>query len=62
MKDKEKKAKRPRRANADQPIPKIINDGMNTPVPDQTETHVPSESEAVLLKQAESPLGNPNGA
>ena len=33
---------------------------MNTPVPDQTETHVPSASEAALFKQAENPLGDPN--
>ena len=41
-------------------IPKPLNDGMNTPVPDQTETHVPSASEAALFKQAENPLGDPN--
>jgi hypothetical protein len=37
-----------------------INDGMNTPVPDITSTHVSSKSEAALLKQAENPLGDPN--
>ncbi|MEB0262044.1 hypothetical protein [Mucilaginibacter sp. 10I4] len=41
-------------------VPKPSNDGMNTPVPDQTATHEPSASEAALLKQAENPLGNPN--
>ena len=39
---------------------KSLNDGMNTPVPDNTSTHIPSESEAALLKQAENPLGDPN--
>jgi hypothetical protein len=39
---------------------KLINDGMNTPVPDSTSTHVPSESEAALIKQANNPLGDPN--
>jgi hypothetical protein len=37
-----------------------INDGMNTPVPDTTSTHIVLESEAALFKQAESPLGNPH--
>lgn len=37
-----------------------INDGMNTPVPDTTSTHVVSESEAALLQQAENPLGDPH--
>jgi hypothetical protein len=37
-----------------------INDGMNTPVPDAIAPHIPSESEAALLKQAENPLGDPN--
>jgi len=37
-----------------------LNDGMNTPVPDSTSTHVPSESEAALNKQADNPLGDPN--
>jgi hypothetical protein len=37
-----------------------INDGMNTPVPDAVVPHIPSESEAALLKQAENPLGDPN--
>ncbi len=41
-------------------VPKPSNDGMNTPVPDQTATHEPSASEAALLKQAENPLGDPN--
>ena len=41
-------------------IPEPLNDGMNTPVPDQTATHEPSASEAALLKQAENPLGDPN--
>jgi len=36
------------------------NDGMNTPVPDNTSTYIPSESEAALFKQAENPLGDPN--
>ena len=40
--------------------PKPLNDGMNTPVPDQTATHVPSASEAALLKQANNPLGDPH--
>jgi len=39
---------------------KLINDGMNTPVPDSTSTHVPSKSEAALIKQADNPLGDPN--
>ncbi|MEB0261098.1 MULTISPECIES: hypothetical protein [unclassified Mucilaginibacter] len=39
---------------------KSLNDGMNTPVPDNTSTHITSESEAALLKQAENPLGDPN--
>jgi len=39
---------------------KLINDGMDTPVPDSTSTHVPSESEAALIKQANNPLGDPN--
>jgi hypothetical protein len=37
-----------------------INDGMNTPVPDAIAPHIPSASEAALLKQAENPLGDPN--
>ncbi len=41
-------------------ITKPINDGMNTPVPDITEPHVRSASEAALYKQAENPLGNPD--
>ena len=41
-------------------ISRPINDGMNTPVPDITTTHVSSKSEAALLKQAENPLGDPN--
>jgi hypothetical protein len=40
--------------------PKPLNDGMNTPVPDQKETPVPSASEAALFKQAHNPLGDPN--
>jgi hypothetical protein len=38
---------------------KSFNDGMNTPVPDNQSTYIPSESEAALLKQAENPLGDP---
>jgi hypothetical protein len=41
------------------PLPDL-NDGMNTPVPDSASTHVPSKSEAALIKQAENPLGDPN--
>ncbi|MCO5946763.1 hypothetical protein [Mucilaginibacter flavidus] len=41
-------------------VPKPSNDGMNTPVPDQTAAHEPSASEVALLKQAENPLGDPN--
>jgi hypothetical protein len=41
------------------PLP-ASNDGMNTSVPDSTSTHIPSESEAALIKQAENPLGDPN--
>lgn len=41
-------------------IQKPLNDGMNTPVPNQTETHVPSANEAALYKQAENPLGDPH--
>jgi hypothetical protein len=41
-------------------IPAPLNDGMNTPVPDKNSTHIPSESEAALLKQAENPLGDPH--
>ena len=40
--------------------PKSLNDGMNTPVPDNSSTYVPSASEAALLKQAENPLGDPD--
>jgi hypothetical protein len=54
MEKKAKKAKRKRIA------PAPLNDGMNTPVPDKTSTHVPSESEAALFKQAENPLGDPH--
>lgn len=50
----EKKVKRKRIM----PVP--INDGMNTPVPDKEPVHIPSASEAALLKQAENPLGDPN--
>lgn len=41
------------------PLP-ALSDGMNTAVPDSTSTHVPSESEAALIKQADNPLGDPN--
>jgi hypothetical protein len=53
-KDKDLKEKRKRIT------PAPLNDGMNTPVPDKRSTHVPSESEAALLKQAENPLGDPH--
>ncbi|MDB5287668.1 MAG: hypothetical protein JWR05_2617 [Mucilaginibacter sp.] len=39
---------------------KSFNDGINTPVPDNTSAYIPSESEAALFKQAENPLGDPN--
>ena len=39
---------------------KPSNDGLNTPVPDQTATPVPSASEAALFKQAHNPSGDPN--
>ncbi len=39
---------------------KAGNDGMNTPVPDNSSSHIPSASEAALIKQAENPLGNPD--
>lgn len=43
-------------------IPGLVNDGMNTPVPDTNPTPVVSESEAVLFKQADNPLGDPDKA
>jgi hypothetical protein len=54
MEKKELKAKRKRI------VPAPLNDGTNTPVPDKTSTHVPSPSEAALLKQANNPLGDPH--
>jgi hypothetical protein len=53
-KEKEFKAKRKRI------IPPPLNDGTNTPIPDKTSTHIPSESEAALIKQANNPLGDPH--
>jgi hypothetical protein len=50
----EKKTKRKRL------MPALLNDGTNTPVPDKKAAHVPSASEAALLKQAENPLGDPH--
>ncbi len=55
-----KKVRRLRNTTASKVITKPINDGMNTPVPDKAETHIVTESEAALFKQAENPLGNPN--
>jgi hypothetical protein len=55
--EKKETAKKEKRKRS---IPAPSNDGMNTPVPDNTSTHIPSESEAALLKQAENPLGDPH--
>jgi hypothetical protein len=37
-----------------------VNDGMNTPVPDNAAIPVISKSEEALYKQAENPLGDPH--
>jgi hypothetical protein len=37
-----------------------LNDGTNTPVPDQRKAAVLSAGEADLYKQAENPLGDPH--
>jgi hypothetical protein len=61
MKKKDNKAKKPAvKLKSDIAHVKAENDGMNTPVPDASSKHVPSASEAALIKQAENPLGNPN--
>jgi hypothetical protein len=51
--------KKSKKIKQDKTVTKPLNDGMNTPVPDVSTTHQPSESEAALLKQAENPLGDP---
>ena len=41
-------------------VPALLNNGINTPVPDKTATQPLSASEAALFKQAENPLGDPH--
>jgi len=59
-KDKNKETPVVRCALLNNAMTKPMNDGTNTPVPDITEPHIPSASEAALYKQAENPLGNPD--
>jgi hypothetical protein len=51
---KEVKVKRKRTIKAP------LNDGMNTPVPNNGPVPAVSEEEAALFKQAENPLGDPH--
>ena len=55
-----KTMEKPEKPKRKRMVPVPLNDGMNTPVPDQTEKHIPSASEAALIKQAENPLGDPH--
>ena len=41
-------------------VPPVPNEGMNTPVPDHTDTHTRTENEKATYKQAENPLGDPD--
>ena len=55
-----KKANQLRKKMVDKPIPTATNDGMNTPVKDQTSTQVLTENEKWLYNQAENRLGDPD--